>query len=208
MVRDAVLAAHIRQFSRFVVDQAPQAVADATIIQLLNVLGPSRIMLCLRISDDNDAVVQASTGQNIPGLAKFVFDRKLSVRGNTYGHMQVEIVDAKGDAAVLSAGLETVAIRLSLYAERLRLEQTKEALVQEVSLLKESLAVRKLMARADGIIAEERGISLSAARSFLKSEASRRGVQLLWLADQLITNQRLDRSQPPVLKKNRREVAA
>jgi AmiR/NasT family two-component response regulator len=71
--------------------------------------------------------------------------------------------------------LETIGIQLSLYAERLRLEQRRTVLKQQVALQREELATRKAVARATGILTREYGLSAEGAKKWLEVEAAPAG---------------------------------
>ena len=118
-----------------------------------------------------------------------VFDRPVSIRGRHYGQLRVELADPATPPAATIQALETVAQLLGLFAERLSLLEEHQRLGQHTEDLSTSLYRDKIIARARGIVAAERGISLREAERWLEQQARRARRPLLAFADRLILHQ-------------------
>jgi uroporphyrinogen decarboxylase len=146
-------------------------------------LPDARITIWLKAQSQTQAAHYVS-GHERKGEARFVFSRPIALRGQSYGQLQIEFLESQGGAGSLMKTLETISLHLALAAERLRLER-------EQAVLKAALATEKMVARASGIVARERGLTLGKARQWLQSEASRTGRPLYWISDMLVAGRGL-----------------
>ncbi len=116
-----------------------------------------------------------------PGGPVFVFSRPLKLRGVDYGSILVESPSPKGSISEWMTALETAATLLALTAEQL-------LLLDEQHGVKKQLAASKLVARAGGLVAKERGLSMAGAQQWIRAESLRTGRSLMQFADLLILN--------------------
>lgn len=145
----------------------------------------SRVVIWIKAQPSGLAPVHAAAGiSELEEPARLVFSRHLQVRGVNYGHLQVELLDVPASPGVLLTALEVVAIQTALRAELWRLEATR-------SRLKYIIATEKVVARATGVVSQDRGITAASARQWLHDEAARSSRPLRWVADMLVTDRRL-----------------
>ncbi|BDC47876.1 hypothetical protein F183_A01920 [Bryobacterales bacterium F-183] len=145
----------------------------------------SRVVVWIKAQPGGLTPVHAAAGiSELDEPAKLVFSRNLEVRGVSYGHLQVELLDVPASPGVLLTALEVVAIQTALRAEIWRLEASK-------ARLKHLIATEKVVARASGLISQDRGLSAASARQWLQDEAARNSRPLRWVADMLVTGRRL-----------------
>ena len=134
------------------------------------------------------------------------FDRPLDARSRTYGHLLLERPQGEEPLSETQLALETVAQQLALLAERLHLRLVNEGLARQVRECRTLLLQDKLMARASGVVAAIRGISLNRAAQWIHAEAARTARAPLQVADRIVLNRQgrltelIGRSRPALRK--------
>ncbi|MDX2151307.1 MAG: ANTAR domain-containing protein [Bryobacteraceae bacterium] len=119
---------------------------------------------------------------------RFLYSRPIAVRGVEYGRLEVELRGTpdgiRPDVVLLS--LETAALILAGAAERHRLEADRAKRKAQLKHVTGEVENAKLLARATGIIADLRGVSMEAARHWLAAESARTRRSIAELADRII----------------------
>lgn len=176
------LSHFLLDFPRLTQQLSPQAVATATVGAIFRLVPQVRVVLVLR---SGDTVVQSAAGLVLPGAVAYVFERRLAVRGSDFGHLTIEFLEFEADATALAV-LETLGLQLALYADFLSLRNARKGLLEERASLAETLATEKAVVRAAGVLAVDRGLSLTAAESWIRLEAANRDRTPLSLAEMVL----------------------
>lgn len=124
---------------------------------------------------------------------RFVFSRALQVQGLEYGHFEVDFDVPPLSPPELMLSLETIAVMLTGYVERLTLEELRDARQAELASLADELANEKALTRAAGIVAERQAIAPATAVQWIRAEADRTRRSLRRIADAIIVGQSRER---------------
>lgn len=189
MGSERLLSTLILDFSRLTREMPVAGVVSTTVDNLSEMLGRARVAIWLSGPVEGAMVAHSSAGLDSAGKARYVFSEPLTLRGVSYGHMQVEVMRPAIDFDALPIALQTIALQLALYAERYRLEQRRAALRRQVAQLRSALTTDKAASRAAGIVARARGIAVSDGRRWLLAESARRGRTLLSVAEGVIAGE-------------------
>jgi hypothetical protein len=76
--------------------------------------------------------------------------------------------------------------QLGMLLERTRLSKDRARLEAELGVLREDLATRKALQRAQGILVTRRGITPAAARRWISQQARQAGSSILQVAEQVV----------------------
>ncbi len=159
----------------------------SAVVTAMSALAPrTRVALSIYGHVSTQPLASSSAGSIFPGDPAAVFYRPLEVRGIDYGQISIELLDEVEGRELVFAALETLALQLALYAERLYLKGVQLALREEHAGLETLLRTEKTVSRAAGLLAQSRGISLLAADEWIRAEAERRERSALSLAEMVI----------------------
>jgi len=84
--------------------------------------------------------------------------------------------------------------QLGMLLERTRLSEHRARLEAELAVLREDLATRKALQRAQGILVMRRGITPVSARRWISQQAQRAGCSILEVAEQVVAMEDIRRS--------------
>ncbi|WP_321475254.1 ANTAR domain-containing protein [uncultured Paludibaculum sp.] len=122
----------------------------------------------------------------LPNQAKLLYTTSLIDKGQEIGRVVVGFADPALEPEAAHRIAEFVGQQLGSLLGRARLRSRRTALVQELERLRDRLDERKILARAEGIIASRHGLSSQQARAWLESQSRSSGKAASVLAEQLV----------------------
>lgn len=185
---DRTLICLIYDVSRTVASaEPPQTVVDRVAGLIDASLGTAYVLLQV----DDDLVCQR--GSAPPGQPEpFRFERELVCRGNVFGRLSVAVLNPEFPA-LLTAALNAVSQLVANWCHQRAFEQLRRQTIQFLADTRSELAAVKRLARAAGIIALRKGISMEQARKWIRTEARCRRWPVEDLVEKLVLDADLER---------------
>ncbi len=180
----------IAKLSAFTASSTPaQAVIERTAHLIRTILGAVRVSITLRAGRTVVSAESVATAQDPhPGL---LFSRPIRVRGNDYGILQADFDRPTVSPQQLMQTLETAGWLIGGLARRLSLEVERNQLEAGVQDLQAELNQRKTLARATGIVAELRGLTIADAQRWIEDEAVKTRRSAAELADRIVLHRQV-----------------